>query len=45
MNELMGSVCGNTGFFGISFNKTKCQYARFVMYSALKVWTSLEETA
>lgn len=43
MNEMMGRVCGKTGWIGRNWNKLQCQRARTSMYNALKVWTTYEQ--
>jgi RHS repeat-associated protein len=41
LNEMMGDVCGQTGYLGL-WNKISCQSARKVMYTGLTTWTAVE---
>lgn len=41
-NEMAGSVCGKTGYFGLRWDKARCQVARRAFYEALKAWTAIE---
>lgn len=41
-NEMMGSVCGNTGYWGLNWTKDVCQLARGAFYTAVKFWTRLQ---
>ncbi|MBI2708552.1 MAG: RHS repeat-associated core domain-containing protein [Actinobacteria bacterium] len=42
LNAMMGSVCGDTGWIGIEWNKKYCQDARRVISRGVATWTAIE---